>query len=420
MRIRKLFRQVAIAGLAACFLLMVAPAAFSAPTVIEYWPDDAGKDVWAGPIVKDFMAANADVQIKYNKNTNMHTTSIVQVAMQSDTMPDAWFDYGGSIGGVAVEAGYSANLNDWAKAHNWAKKFNPAGLKLVTWDGVYRAVPLQVNAMGIYYNKAVFAKLGIREPKTFAELEAACAKIKAAGIIPFAIGGKGDWMTMRFQEDIIEAKCGSALHDKMVDFKASWNNPGMLAVYQTLHNWGAKEYFPQGFMGMDSSELDPLFWQGQVAMRIDGNWFQSTFATEKQDISKYGFFPFPTDQKPYRITSFAVNTMVNAHKPKANQDAATRFAEFMTDVTTLNKYVSSIGAPVATLGVKYTNATPFVQTFLGALASGSWLVTDQKLPTDFKVAFYEAQDKAITGEMTPEEAVAFIGHAADDWAAKTK
>jgi raffinose/stachyose/melibiose transport system substrate-binding protein len=411
-----------IMGLAVGLLLCAGALAFAAPVTVEYWPNETGNDVWVAPIVKDFMAANPDIIIKYNKDTNIHTggdtAAIMQVSAQTDTLPECWFAFGGTIGGEWVDNGFAADLNSWAKAHNWTKKFNPAALSLVTWNGVLRAVPLQVNAMGIYYNKSVFTKLGIAVPKTFAQLEAACPKIKAAGVIPFGIGGKGDWMTMRFQECIIEAKTGSSLHDKLVGFQASWNNPGMLAVYQTLHDWTAKEYFPMGFMGMDSNELTPLFYKGQVAMVLDGNWFQNQLARDGQDFNNFGFFVFPTDQNPPRLSSFAVNTMINSHKPKASQEAALRFAEYLTDVKTLSKYGSLIGAPLATMGVKYTNATPFVQTFVDALSKGNWVVTDQVLPADFKPAFYEAQDKAITGEMTPQQAVTFVAQAVDDWKAQ--
>jgi raffinose/stachyose/melibiose transport system substrate-binding protein len=391
---------------------------------VEYWPNNTSDEIWVAPIIKEFEAANPDVKMKYNKDTNIHTggdtAAIMKVAAQTDSLPECWYAYGGSIGGVWVDSGFAANLDAWAKAHNWTKKFNPAALKLVTWDGVLRAVPLQVNAMGIYYNKAVFAKLGIEVPKTFAQLEAACAKIKAAGIIPFGIGGKGDWMTMRFQECIIEAKAGSALHDKLVNFEVSWNNKAMLEVYRVLRDWTAKEYFPMGFMGLEGGELRPLLYTGKVAMVLDGNWFQKNIKADGQDFNNFGFFVFPTDQKPPRMSSFAVNTMINSHKPKANQEAALRFSEFLTDVKTESKYGSLIGAPLATIGVAYTDATPFVDIFVDALKKGNWIVTDQKLPADFKPAFYEAQDKAITGEWTPEQAVAFIAKAVDDWKAKNK
>src|SRR5712691_3509571 len=47
----------------------------------------------------------------------------------------------------------------------------------------------------VYYNKAIFAKLHLKIPKTWAQFVAVCKAIKASGETPIAIGGSQDTWT---------------------------------------------------------------------------------------------------------------------------------------------------------------------------------------------------------------------------------
>ena len=52
-------------------------------------------------------------------------------------------------------------------------------------DGTLHSIPYQPSIFGFFYNKTLFDKAGIKEvPTTWDELDAACAKLKDAGITP--------------------------------------------------------------------------------------------------------------------------------------------------------------------------------------------------------------------------------------------
>ena len=44
-----------------------------------------------------------------------------------------------------------------------------------------------LSGCDIFYNKTIFAEVGIEVPETIDELEAACDKLVAAGYVPFAL-----------------------------------------------------------------------------------------------------------------------------------------------------------------------------------------------------------------------------------------
>ena len=52
-------------------------------------------------------------------------------------------------------------------------------------DDALHSIPYQPSIFGFFYNKTLFTKAGIESvPTTWEELDAACAKLKEAGITP--------------------------------------------------------------------------------------------------------------------------------------------------------------------------------------------------------------------------------------------
>ncbi len=61
------------------------------------------------------------------------------------------------------------------------------------------SLPWTYENLGLIYNIELFEKAGITElPDTMDELEAACEKLSAAGITPFALAAKETWSFITF------------------------------------------------------------------------------------------------------------------------------------------------------------------------------------------------------------------------------
>ncbi len=75
------------------------------------------------------------------------------------------------------------------------KKIYPSALTSVTYKGKILGYPVFSQSYGFIYNKKLFAAAGITKvPKTLSELEAACKKLQAKGIISFSNGYKEWWV----------------------------------------------------------------------------------------------------------------------------------------------------------------------------------------------------------------------------------
>ena len=156
------------------------------------------------PMITDFEKENPKIDVKVTDYTTDSIKEALKVAASSNTMPDTWFTWGGSLGSFYPENGLAADLTDIAQKDNWEQKFNKAAIDLTKVNGKIYGVPYHLNSMGMFYNKDVYQKAGLTAPKTFDEFESQLQKLKDSGVSPLAVGGKSGWMLMRFTEQLIE------------------------------------------------------------------------------------------------------------------------------------------------------------------------------------------------------------------------
>ena len=72
----------------------------------------------------------------------------------------------------------------------------------------------------IFYNKTIFAEVGIEVPETIDELEAACDKLVAAGYVPFALANGSKWTGSMYYMYLVARHSGNAEFDAAIPRKA--------------------------------------------------------------------------------------------------------------------------------------------------------------------------------------------------------
>ena len=70
---------------------------------------------------------------------------------------------------------------------------NPAALEFCRSAAKLWALPADVAAVVLWYNREIFAEHGVGPPATYAEFVATCEKLKAAGVTPLALGNSDCW-----------------------------------------------------------------------------------------------------------------------------------------------------------------------------------------------------------------------------------
>ncbi|UUZ96542.1 hypothetical protein LJK87_20945 [Paenibacillus sp. P25] len=114
---------------------------------------------------------------------------------------------------------------------------------------------------------------------------------------------------------------GRDLHDKLNDLSASWNDPAVVKAFEKLKEYTDKGYFPKGYVSLDPSEAESLFYQQKGGIINEGTWFDRTINSNGFDAANYDVYKFPTEQKPARSSVFAEMFQINGKLDKTKQDA---------------------------------------------------------------------------------------------------
>ncbi len=160
-------------------------------------------------------------------------------------------------------------------------------------------VPLDMQHYNGFYNKALFAQAGISTfPTTWDEFFAACAKLKAAGILPLTYGTGGQALNAAFYPyyDLSYLMMFLSVSDweKLYSGQIPWTDPRIvtqLTKWATLHS--------QGYTNKDVlTNTDSLaqFESGKAAMTLEGSWDFKEFHDKLGDNAGVFVPPFNDTQ----------------------------------------------------------------------------------------------------------------------------
>jgi len=381
---------------------------------ISFWGID-GISSYVEPIIKEFEQENPDVSVEISWFSTDAIKESLKVAASSRTLPDVWFNWGGSFASFYSANGLAMDLTQVATDHNWTGIYNPAAIELAKYDGKIYSVPFHLASLGVFVKKDLYEQYGLQAPKTLAELENHMAIMHENGITPLPVGGKYGWMLMRWTEQLIEHYAGPELHDQLSALEASWTDQSVVKALTKLKEWSDKGYFPKGFITMAPEEAE-MYMYSDGGYALEGTWFDQTLTSNGYDPNNYLFFKFPNEQGAVRMSSFAEGFQINAETSSEKQEAAIKLAEYITSPDVVNKYINEYGAP-ALSEFASTDAAPHVTVMAGEVSAGNFLITDQALPQEVVDKLFEVTDAVILNAMTPEQAAAEMQKAVDQYKA---
>jgi raffinose/stachyose/melibiose transport system substrate-binding protein len=136
----------------------------------------------AQQLAKDFHAANPDITIKVDIGPGgTELDNLVKTRLSTNSMDDVFGYNSGSLFQQINPQKSLLPITNESFLNNVEDQFIP---NVKAGNDVY-GVPLgTVGGGGVFYNRKVYAKLGLQVPKTWAQFMANNAKLKAAGIAP--------------------------------------------------------------------------------------------------------------------------------------------------------------------------------------------------------------------------------------------
>ncbi|MDR2327391.1 MAG: ABC transporter substrate-binding protein [Acidovorax sp.] len=240
-----------------------------------------------------------------------------------------------------IAEGMLNSIDGVAAKEGWDKLLPRPILDSIRVNGHFYAVPVNIHNPGwFWYSKAALQKAGITaEPRNIDEFFAALDKLKAAGLIPIAIGGQAWQEIVTFSALLINVAGKDTYlrfyqaHDPAVVDSEPFRRT--LAAMRKLRG-----YVDGGSPGRNWNDGTALLISGKAGYQIMGDWAKGEFASAKQQPGKdYGCFIGFTPTTPYQIGGdvFIFPKTVDAQMVKAQQTLASIMVAPSTQIAFNNK-----------------------------------------------------------------------------------
>ena len=391
----------------------------SGPISLTIWHNSTNQS-GVEPLTAEFNKANPNIQVTAAFYNTDGIKNACKIAASSGTLPDMWYNWGGTLGEFFVGNGLTYDLTAYAKANNWDKIFLPAILSLCTLDGKMSGYPFALSMAGIFYRKDTFQKFNLTESQTFADFEKLCDTLLANGITPLSSGGLYGWHPMRYLDQLVEHYTGQQLHDKILLFQEKFDNPAVVQALTKFKEWSDKGYFPAGFLTADPNNTYINVFSGKCAMDIQTPGYETIITREKQDINNFGVFPLPNDQGN-RMAYWGNMVQLNAKLTSAKLDACMKYLNYVYANENAGRYPGGINVPLPRLDATVAPDRPNSALLRNYVSkNGGFTITDQAFPTEVADALFRVQDGLVNGQITPNQGAASVQAAIDTYLKNNK
>jgi len=288
--------------------------------------------------LENFMAANPDIKVEYEIKTPDQYYTLLSTTIQAGEAPDLFWTNGTATTDLANLVKQGAVMDLTGKLD--VSGYSDMSLKMTRVDGkMYLTPGATIGTRAVYYNKDIFAKYGLSEPKTFADFERILKTLKDNGEVPLSFGGMFSWSILFHFEPILAAMAPDWL-DEATAGKARVNDPRVKAAFAKMMEWGDKGYYGQGYLGVDEGGQLLAFSKGEAAMTITGSWNANTFNKNNPDLN-VGAFQIPTadGRRPLVVT---YSTGFCVYSKTRYPEAALRLARYLTSVESQQIWVDQL------------------------------------------------------------------------------
>lgn len=361
-------------------------------------------------IAEAYMKEHPNVTIEITVLENEAFKQKIATAMQSGDPPHLFQSWGGGPLREYVRAGLVKDITAELQKDNWMATFDRAALDMMSADGKYYGVPINVGMVGFWYNKELFAKAGIQSPpKTWDEFLAAVQKLKAAGITPIALG-EGDKWPGAFYWEYLALRIGGrdAFMKAYTRSGGKFSDPPFVEAGKKLQELVALQPFQDGFLGAKYADEATLVATGKAAMELMGHWAPSVQRDNSPDKKglgdKLGFFPFP--EVPGGAGNGDVlgggdGIAVGKNAPPEALD----FLRFLTRKENLKPIIEAGHIVPAVQGGSDYMQDPLLKELVATKAKAQYLQIyyDQFLPPAAGAAVNDNVQNLFAGKMTPEQ-----------------
>ena len=251
-----------------------------------------GGDVGMELMLARFQNMNPHVTFEREAYSGDELRDTIKTAIGAGTGPDlAYFDMGAFGMVQLVRAQQLLSLDDAYQQYGWDQKIFPLGQKLATVEGVRYAVPHEFEYEPVFYNKAIYAELGLSIPKTHAEFVANCEACVDAGYIGIAAGNAGSPEMRHIWGFPLNNLMGKDKMDDIFLCGGTWEQPEVIdSIRITALDY--EPYYPEDSLAIAGQDGNNMYFNGQGGHKLIGTWMVNSILEAGSDFET-GMYLYP-------------------------------------------------------------------------------------------------------------------------------
>jgi ABC-type glycerol-3-phosphate transport system substrate-binding protein len=365
--------------------------------------------------IAEFAASHPGVTIEQMvSNSEVYNTVGWRLQFQGRCQPDIYFHWQGFKVEYCIERGWAMDLTP-VLAPGFATQFIPAAIRKQN-GGIY-FLPQSADISNlIWYNRDLFARLNLHEPKSLEQWLRQCVAIRQAGILPLAQGNRDLWPMGNLSAEFLGQSLGAGPSSRLFQ-------PGVALQAEQLRGLNALVSLSQGrcfdlpgvleagaIGSLSDIDAKVMFLNGKSVQHIVGSWFLADIAdAQRKNELKFAVGVFPVPAAGGEVDALeGVSTGFLVNPRSKNPKAAVAFLELL-----LSKKYQSEFAKLGNLSVRrdaaeFTN-DPLARRMLEMLGSAPALVPppDTGYRPEQAAVFYEMCGKILTGHLELKQAAGY-------------
>ena len=376
---------------------------------LHKWPEPQNHPYF-DQVVKDFEKLHPNIVIQTDAIADGPIKDKLRVILGVNDVPDIFFSWSGEFARKFVRAGAALDLTTYLNKDNaWKNSFIPSSLQPFQTDGKNYGIPIDLDAKFFVYNKSIFSKYNLQEPKTWDEFIQELNTLKQNGVTPIIFGNQDPWAAIHYLTGLNQKLVPEDV--RMKDYNpqsGEFTDPGYVQALQKFVDLNKNGYFMKNANSTSHDMAKQLFFAGKGAMfYLELVEFPDV---EKAMKGNWGFFPMPaiTDGKgDQSMITGAPDGFLVSSKTKHPKEAI-EFLKFLTSKEEASKLTTQLGWPSPVKGATTPqNAVKQVAEGVNDLnkANGMaiWLDTD----VNAKVAdsYLSNAQLLLDGTKTPKQVI---------------
>ena len=355
-----------------------------------------------------FEAAHEGWTVEFTQQDEMYPTVGLPLLLRGKNSPDLYFEWSGARLDQRVAEGYAADISGLIESSGLKDLFADGAFAGYDSNGALSMIPRARDVTNVlWYNVDMFEKFGITPPKTWDELNAACAKFVAAKINCFVQGNKDLWTVGNWGGHIISRVTGEALYAETLQKKKPMNGPEFVKGLTVLADLAKNGYVNESINSIADNEAATQFFQGKAAFHPIGSWLIGIQQAEAPNF-KMDFINLPSisDGAGDQNSIMAVYTGYIVNAKSSKQSEAMDFMKELYSAENAKK-IADAGTLLLVKSLAGGALDPLTEK-INALLNGATVVVappDTGFELPVADALNAAQAEAIGGKSTPQAAL---------------